>query len=511
MSDNSRVRNTVKNIFFGYTGTLITALLGFVARKVFVMRLDKILLGVNGFYTEILSALSLTELGIGTALNFSLYKPVAEGDTETIKSYMHLYKKAYRWIALVVMVIGLSLSPFLGAIIKNAHNVAPRDLVLYYLIFLFNTSTSYLVSYKYSLVNAEQKTYIQTNILTITKFVSVSCQIVVLLVTSNFYAYLLTDAAVQLIQKIFVSVYLNKRYPYLEERDVRPLSAAQKKEVKDKTVSLMWLKIGDTARTQTDATIITTIIDVAVTGVVSNFNMVINTVSSFVNTIFNAALPGFGNLIATESRDKQYSMFKVYRFTAQWLYGFSAAGFYVLLGPLISLMFGENYILPQSIITLILIEYYLKGERTVVNNFKTAAGRFEQDKILAPVQGIVNLVISIVLAFKIGLAGVYIGTVVSGLIANFARPYVIYKGCFDKDVKLFFADSVKYHAVMLGSLGVCIFLAKYTLPEVTIIYFLLTAVMITVIYNVIFVAFFGRTDEMKYMLGIVKKRLPGRR
>ncbi len=505
---DGRVKNTVRNIFFGYTSTLITALLGFIARKLFIMRLSEELLGVNSLYVGILSALSLTELGVGTALNFSLYKPVAENDTETIKSYMQLYKKAYRVIAAVVATIGLALIPFLPALTsKDAANISQTDLTLYYLIFLFNSATSYLVAYKYSLVNAEQKTYIQTNIITITKLVSVTAQIVVLFLTSSFYAYLLTDLVVQLVQKIFVSRYLNKRYPYLNEKEVRPLTHKQVSEVKEKTVSLMWLKIGDTARTQTDAIVISAFINVIFTGVVDNFNMVINTVSSFVNTIFNAALPGFGNLIATESKSKQYDMFKVYRFTAQWLYGFSAVGFYILLTPLIVLLYGQKWALGQGIILMIIIEYYLKGERTVVNNFKTAAGKFEQDKYLATTQGAVNLVVSIVLAIKIGLIGVYIGTVVSGVIANFVRPYIIYHDCFDQKVRQYYIDSFKYHTVMLGTTLLCIWIAKYTLPSINWIYFILTGIMITVVYNVIFVAFFGRGEEFKYLVGIVLSRI----
>jgi O-antigen/teichoic acid export membrane protein len=295
-------------------------------------------------------------------------------------------------------------------------------------------------------------------------------------------------------------------YPYLEDKDVKPLSKEQTDIVKEKTASLLWLKIGDTARLQTDSIIITAFIDVATTGLVGNFNMVINTISSFVNTIFNAALPGFGNLIATESKRRQYEMFKVYRFFAVWIYGFSAVGFYILLTPLIVIMYGEQWAMAQYILAWIVLEYYLKGERIVVNNFKTAAGKFEQDKYLAMIQGMVNLIISIVLAIKIGLVGVYIGTVVSGVIANFVRPVIIYHDCFDMKVREYFIDSLKYHIVLLGTLVICIFLGRYTLPVISIPAFVITALMITVIYNVIFIAAFGRSEELKYLIGIIYRR-----
>ena len=209
-----RVQHAVKNIAFGYVGNITSTVLGFVLRTVFIQKLDETLLGINGLYTGVLTMLSLAELGIGTALNFSLYAPVANKDYEKIKSYMQFYKKAYRTIALVITVIGIGLIPFLKFFIKNPGDYGINELTGYYLIFLFNTVSTYFVAYKYSLVNAEQKNYIQTNVLTITKFATTVLQIIVLLITSNFLLYLLTAAAVELIQKIYVNYYLNCHLNY---------------------------------------------------------------------------------------------------------------------------------------------------------------------------------------------------------------------------------------------------------------------------------------------------------
>ena len=163
-----RVQSAAKNIVFGQIGNFITQLLGFILRTVFIAHLGDTLNGINDLYTSILSVLSMAELGIGTALNYSLYKPVATGDIGKVKSYMQLYKKAYRAIGIVIAVIGLAISPFLPYLVKQPEGVSVRDLTLYYFIFLFNTVSTYFVAYKYSLVNAEQKNYIQTNVITIT-------------------------------------------------------------------------------------------------------------------------------------------------------------------------------------------------------------------------------------------------------------------------------------------------------------------------------------------------------
>ena len=233
-----RIQHAVKNIAFGYIGNITSTVLGFVLRTVFIMKLDATLLGINGLYTGVLTMLSLAELGIGTALNFSLYAPVARKDYEKIKSYMLFYKRAYRTIAAIVAVIGLALVPFLKYFIKNPGSYGIKELTVYYLIFLFNTVSTYFVSYKYSLVNAEQKNYIQTNVLTLTKLITVVLQLIVLLVTSNFLLYLLTAAAVELLQKIYVNHYLNKLYPYLKDKDVKPLEKEETDEKYKKNLML---------------------------------------------------------------------------------------------------------------------------------------------------------------------------------------------------------------------------------------------------------------------------------
>ena len=158
-----RVRYATKNIIFGLTGNVVTMLLRFALRYVFIMKLGDTLTGVEGLYTDILTMLSLAELGIGTAVNYSLYGPAARGEKEKIKSYMLLYKKAYRAIALVIAAAGLILIPFLPVIVGDPGYITMGELRLYYLIYLFNTVSTYFVAWKYSLANAEQKNYIQTN------------------------------------------------------------------------------------------------------------------------------------------------------------------------------------------------------------------------------------------------------------------------------------------------------------------------------------------------------------
>ena len=491
---------------FGYVSNIITLLLNAILRYVFIMRLDETLLGINSTYTNILSVLSLAELGVGTAINFSLYAPVAKGDREKVKAYMQFYKKAYRMIAFIVAAVGLILVPFLKYIIKDPVGIdSTQDLINFYLIFLFNTVSSYFVAYKYSLSNAEQKNYIQSNVITITKIVTTLVQTIVILATSSFYGYLISASVIELAQKIFANIYLNYKYPYLKEKNVEKLTKEETSDIKRKTGALVCHKVGDVARLQTDSIIISGFINVAMSGMVDNYNMVISSVSNFVNIIFNSVISSFGNLIATESREKQYNMFCIYRFFASWIYGFSAVGFYILLTPLIKLWLGDKWILPGAVIAAILIDYYFKGERVVLSNYKTAAGVFEQDKYLPLVQGAVNLVISVMLVIKIGLIGVYIGTIVSGLLANIIRPVIIYRVCFERKATSYFYDTVRYAAVIILAAACCVLCSNIFMKEVTIASFAVM-IIITLVFNGIFLIFFGGTAEFRYLFAIFRDK-----
>lgn len=504
-----RIQQAGKNIIFGYVSNFVILLMNFIQRTVFIMVLGRTLLGVNSIYTNVLNVLSLAELGIGTALNYSLYKPVANRDTEKIKSYMRLYKKAYLSVAVVITIIGVAISPFLKYILKNPGNYSIRDLTVYYFIFLFNTVITYFVAYKYSLPNAEQKNYIQTNVTTITKIVTVLIQIIVLVVTKNFLFYLLAQSFVELIQKIFVSIYLNRMYPYLREKNVQKLSEEETGVVVRKAKALMLHKIGDVARLQTDTIIISSFVNVDTSGVVGNYTYILTYIGNFVNIIFSSVISGLGNLVATESREKQYQIFKVYRFFACWLFGFGAVGFWHLLTPLIGgLWLDESWVIGSGVVTLITVDFYFKGGRSVLENFKIAAGVFEQDRYLPLVQGGLNLVLSIVLVQRIGVAGVYVGTLVSGILANLIRPVIIYRVCFDRKAWGYFADSLRYLAVIFGIAVINIPIRHLVMKETNLLTFGAMVIVISIIYNVVFFLVFHKTEEFGYLWDVAARKIP---
>ncbi len=500
----SRLKYTAKNIFWGYVSQITSLVIKFVSRTVFIYTLGETYLGVNGLFTSLLGILSFTELGIGTAMNFSLYEPIAKDDKEKIKSLMRFYKQAYRCIAAIIMVLGMALIPFLSYLVKDPGNIG--NIYVYYVLYLIDTASSYLVTYKYSLPNAEQKSYIMSNVNMIWSFTTTLAQIVILLLTHNFLFYLVTSIGVGIISKLFNAVYLNKKYPMLSE-PAQKLTNDELKPIKNNVLALVIHKLGDVCVNQTDNILISAFVSLSVVGYISNYNLVITSVGAFVSIIFSSAVASFGNLIASGTTEHQYKIFRIYRFVGFWLYAMCSICFYILLTPFITIWAGKEWIVSELAVFLICLEYYCKGHRVCVNHFKTAAGVFSQDKWVAFGQALINLVVSILMVKLIGLPGIYIGTVVSGWFSTAIKPRIVYKEVLNVAPVEYYKDSFKYLVVAGVACILCRVAKQIILTEVTIINFAILFVTTVAIPNLIFWLIYRKDERFLYLWDIVKRKV----
>lgn len=496
---------TAKNAFWSYFSNFVSMGIQFISRTIFIYYLGKDYLGINGLFSSILGVLSFAELGIGTAINFSLYKPVAEGDQEKIKSYMYCYKWAYRAIAAVITVLGLCLLPFLDRLVKDPGNVG--NIKIYYLVFLFNTVTSYFVSYKFSLVNAEQKNYIYTNVNLLISLTTTVVQIITLLIWKNYLAYLLVAAAFGLAQKIFINGYLNRMHPYLKDKDAKRLEKQEEQVLITKVKALVMHKLGDISIHQTDNIIVSAYLSIGTVGLLSNYNMIIGMISGYIGILFHSVTGSLGNLVALESKEKQYQVFKTYRFIGFWFYGFTAIALMTLLTPFITLWIGPEMVISDLVIGLILIDYYMIGHRVCLNNFKTVAGIFEKDKYVPIIQAVVNLAASIALVKMIGLPGVFIGTILQGAISSVVKPVMIFQDLFNVSSKYYFLDALKYVLAVVLAFLLCWGCRIWLLADITIVRFILMMAVVTIIPNGLFLLFFHRCDEFHAVVAMAKRIL----
>ena len=404
--DTSRTEYVKKNILYGYISTVISSVFSIITRTIFVYVLGAEYLGVSGLFSNVLGVLSFTELGIGSAIVFSLYKPIAENDNEKIKSLISLYKRAYRLIAIVVTMIGLIIIPFLDYLVNT--DIPMSEIRVYYIIFLFNTVSSYFVTYKTSYVSALQKEYIVTNTTTIGTIVTNVIQIIFLVAGGNYLSYLLIAAIIGLLQKILTVMYLNKKFPILTENDVKPLDTETKNIIWKNVKALIIHKIGDVSVNQTDNIIISAFVNTTAVGLLSNYTTLNTLVSMFTNRFFSSFTASFGNMLAKESVEKQKKIFDIYDLLGFWIYGFVLIAFVTLSQPFVQLWLGKKLLLDNVTMILYFVSLYLAGMTFIPYNFKVAAGRFNEDKWVAFCQAVVNLVVSIIAIKLIGLPGVFV-------------------------------------------------------------------------------------------------------
>lgn len=455
-----RTKNSIKNIIMNFLYNLLNYGLRFASRIFFVKTLAEVYLGVNGLLSNVLGILALTELGIGTAIGYSLYDPLAKNDTKKVRSLMQFYKKAYQIIALVVLVLGLILLPFIPYLIKDTTGI--ENLSIIYLIFLLNMVIGYLFSYKRTLINSDQKNYLIVPYTMFFNIITSVLQIVVLLIFKNYIIYLLVQSICTIVENIVINRYIDKKYPYLvSNEEVTPIEKEELSTIKTKIKALLLHKVGSYTLSSTDNLIISKLIGIVVVGIYSNYSLIISMVSSFIYLLISNVISSLGNLIASENPKKCLKVFDEMNFTCFVLYGISSICLINLFNPFIELVFGTNYLLSMLVVYIIVINHYLTGMNNVVISIQTASGLYEKDKYVPLIQSAVNLIISIYLAKKIGLAGVFIGTIISTLIPLIVKPCIVYKEIFKEKISLYFKDFTIQTIIIVLSAILSAFITKY--------------------------------------------------
>lgn len=508
LMSESRAANVKRNIIWGNIGSGCSLILQVISRTAFIAFLGMDYLGINGLFSNVLGLLAFSELGIGMAMNYSLYKPIAENDTEKIKSLMKMYKIAYRWIAIIISVIGILIIPLLPYLVNGEYDC--NDIYVYYLIFLFNTVSSYFVTYKYAYVMALQKQYIITNADTVLNFCVQIFQTIIIILFRNFLLYLIVQAVFGILQKVIMVLYINRRFPILVEKNIQPLDKETKDSIKTNVKALIIHKIGDASVHQTDNIVISFFISTVAVGIMSNYIMVQRAVAKFTDAIFNSFTASFGNLITSENREKQEKILDQYTFLGFWIFGFVTVAFISLSQPLFVLwgqITHKNMLVDNLTMFLYFITVYLGGQSLTLYNFKVAAGIFDDDKWVAMVQAVVNLIVSVIAVLWIGLPGVYVGTIVQRMVAIIWKPQIVYHKQFKKKAYSYFYKFFKYGATVSIACVLNILLLGLLFNNITVLSFAGMVCVTAVIPNVIFLLFRGRDIEFKELCKrVINKR-----
>ena len=499
-----RTKYSMINMIFGVGGHVLNMVLAFVSRMIFIRYLDAAYLGVNGLFSDILGMLNLAELGIGSAMIFSMYKPAAVDDREELGKLMNLYKLMYRLVAAFVLVTGLCLLPFLNVLIKGDPGI--EHLRLIYLMYLGNSVSSYLLSYKNSILLAYQKAYVRTVVEQIAHAVQIVLQVVVLIVTQNFQLYLLLQILTQISTNLVVSRRVDKEFPYLKDEKRLP-SKEERSGIMKNILALSMHRLGSAVVNSTDNLLMSAFVGLTSVGIYSNYKLVIKSLGDLLNKVYTAFTGSITNGLGA-------GIIVQLDFFLFLLFGYFSAGMVVLFNPFIKLMFGEEYLFSQAVVIIVVVQFYITGMRQINLQFREAMGLFWYDRYKPVAESIINLVVSILLVQRYGVAGVFLGTIVSTMTTCFwVEPYILMKyglkEQWQEKLRDYFIEYGRRALTVVGGsiVGLCFTGGMRD----SFLWFILKGILFTVEYAALIFLTYGRSEEFEALLehgkNFLKQRL----
>lgn len=498
----NRTKRSIINLITAIIGQVFGVIISFIVRMIFVKNLSSEYLGVNGLFTNILTMLSLVDLGIGTAIIYSLYKPLAEDNKEKVKSLMDLYKKAYRTVGIIVLILGIGFTPFYKYLISEIPDIYNLNLI--YILFVVNTGISYFYSYKRSLIICDQKRYIATIYRYGFYFLYNIAQIIVLITTGNYILYLICQVIATILENIAVSKKADKMYPYLKEKDIKSLPKEELNQIKKNVGAMFCHRIGGMVVNSTDNIILSKFVGLVLVGMYSNYYMVINGLELIINQIFDAIVASVGNLGASESIEKVKSVFKKVFFMNFWIFSFCSICLLVLFNNFIQIWVGQEYVFELSVVATIIAVFYLKGIRKTVLTFRHAIGIFYYDRYKPFFEAVINLIVSIVLAIKMGVTGVFLGTIISTIATSiWIEPYVLYKYVFKEKPYNYFIKLALYTLLTVVVSIFTYWIASFV-KEVSILGIIIKLIICLIVPNIIYIILFIKTEELNYFTNLIK-------
>ena len=506
-NQNSRKSNVVKSSFMGTTYEVINIILGFVYRTVFIHALSSNYLGINGLFTNILQILSFADLGISTAITYRFYEPINKNDVHKVGQLMVYFKNVYRIIAIVIFVVGISLLPFLNFFIKDT-NELPEDvnLKIVYLLFLLQTLSSYLFIYKQTILSADQKQYLVSLFQISRTTLCYTVQMIVLVLTKNYTLILIINTILTLLTNYIFSEWAASKYKEVfEVKD--SISKEEKRQIINDTKATLCHKIGGTVLSSTDNLIISKYVGIIATGLYSNYSMVLSKLSGILGQLFGGFTSSLGSAHVAQDEEKKYISYRTLLFGNFWFSGVCTICLYNLLSDFITVWVGPDMLLDDFTVIVLCIQFFVENVRTISSSYINACGLFIKDKIRPLIEATINLIVSIIMVNKYGIAGVFIGTIVSHLCTVFWRePYLLYKYEFKRSMKEYW---LYYCLSLLITLFLCVLTKKIFVNfEVTsFIIWVLKAIIIFILNNILIALIVHKCDDYVYFKSIILKKL----
>mgnify|MGYP003290481970 CR=1 FL=1 len=508
--NNSRTINSLYNFISSIGGQFLTIVMQFAVRTVFINTLGKSYLGISGLFSNILSMLSLAEFGVGNAIIFKMYKPLANKDQHRISLLMKFYRKLYTAIGIAVGLIGLVLVPFLPELISDYDKLIALDIkpTLIFIIYLSNSVASYLFfSYKSAIIRADQKEYI-INVTNYWFTVGTGIfQIGLLLIYPKFELYVGIHTVSVIVQNIVCAKIADKRYPFIKEKTAEKIDREEEKGIYKDCSALFLYKLNGVVLKATDNIIISGFLGIEAVGMYSNYYIIYSTIEKLFVKIFGSIAHSLGNLHAGKNRKHEHAIFEATIFITAILGGTAGVGVATVSNYFIEAWIGKEWLFAQPFALLMGMEVYTLAFRHVLSKYRTAMGLFQQAKYRPLAGMLINLILSMYLVKKWGICGVLVGTIVADWSTMmWFEPLIIHRHGFENMYSLFdyYRKFILYFVITITVGAFNLLLGKYLMIECIWIKTMVHALicMITVPMVLVGVTFRSKATKYVYNLGI---------
>ncbi|MBR5177775.1 MAG: polysaccharide biosynthesis protein [Lachnospiraceae bacterium] len=438
----TRIKNTSRNIVSGIALKLSSVLFPFIVNTIIIKTLGVEYLGLSSLFASIFSVLSLTELGFGTAMVFSMYEPVAKNEFAKASALLSMYKKVYVIIGIVILGGGMLCIPILPLVIEGD---VPDSINIYllFLICLTNTVISYfLFAYRSAIFMANQRKDIVDKINIVIEIGLNLSKILVLLITKNYYLFCALQPIYTVINSLLTLYISKKMYP--EYKCYGNVSKAERKSIFSRVFGLSIHKICNVISNSFDSVIISSFLGLTILGQYYNYFVIGNAIMLFMDNVTASATSSIGNSMVCESVKKNYEDFKTIQFGYNIILGWASVCMLCLIQPFIKIWLGEELLFDNSVAITISIYIYAIVSSSVFVAYRSAAGIWAHDKIRPFVEAGINLILNIILVRSIGVCGVMISTILTmGIMRTIWGSYYL----FDEYFKEY--SHLKYLATML--------------------------------------------------------------
>ena len=506
LGKKSKVKKSFFNVITGIFGQGLSYVLSFLIRTVFIKTLGELYLGLNGLFTNILSVLNLAELGLGTAIVIELYKTVAQDDQEKSKQYLQLYKRAYYVIGTLILLVGLAVTPFLHFLIKDHQSLELINYRLVFVLYLINTVFSYFFyADRQCILSADQAEYKGRIITYIFKLAEMILQCITLFVFENIYVYLIIPIVLTCISTLLKGVLIGKWYPFVKEKPQGKLSKEETTETWKNVGSVALYKISGVVINSTDNILLSSFISIIVTGLYSNYLIIVSAIKTMLEKCFSAFTASLGHLNVEEGEniERKYFIFKTISFMNFWFYGFCGVCLFVLFKPFITFWIGEKYVMNTWTEIAIVLSFLVEGLQETMGTHRAAYGLFQKGKWRPLFTVVLNIGLSILfiklMPDEYGVVAVLLGTIFSNLLAAWwFDALLVHKHAFGVSPRKYYITywlRMAYVAVFCAALKwIC---SLFTISP--FVDFCVYGVICAVVYNGIFIALFWKTKEFDYL------------